>query len=37
MPDVGHLLELFQRWVPDTATQQGILAANPAKPYDFPA
>lgn len=37
MPDVGHLFELFQRWVPDTATQQDILAANPAKLYDFRA
>lgn len=36
MPDVGHLFELFQRWVPDTATQQRILVANPAKLYDFP-
>ena len=36
MPDAGHLLELFQLWTPDKATQQRILVTNPAKLYDFP-
>ena len=36
MPDAGHLLELFQTWTPDKATQQRILVTNPAKLYDFP-
>ena len=36
MPDAGHLLELFQMWTPDRATQQRILVANPAKLYGFP-
>ena len=36
MPDAGHLLELFQMWTPDSATQQRILVSNPAKLYDFP-
>ena len=36
MPDAGHLLELFQAWTPDKATQQRILVTNPAKLYDFP-
>jgi predicted TIM-barrel fold metal-dependent hydrolase len=36
MPDAGHLLELFQTWTPDRATQQRILVANPAKLYGFP-
>jgi 2-pyrone-4,6-dicarboxylate lactonase len=36
MPDAGHLLELFQAWTPDRATQQRILVANPAKLYGFP-
>jgi predicted TIM-barrel fold metal-dependent hydrolase len=36
MPDAGHLLELFQMWTPDQATQQRILVTNPAKLYGFP-
>jgi predicted TIM-barrel fold metal-dependent hydrolase len=36
MPDAGHLLELFQAWTPDSATQQRILVTNPAKLYGFP-
>ena len=36
MPDAGHLLELFQVWTPDRATQQRILVTNPAKLYGFP-
>lgn len=36
MPDAGHLLELFQMWTPDSATQQRILVANPARLYGFP-
>jgi predicted TIM-barrel fold metal-dependent hydrolase len=36
MPDAGHLLELFQEWTPDPATQQRILVTNPAKLYGFP-
>jgi predicted TIM-barrel fold metal-dependent hydrolase len=36
MPDAGHLLELFQLWTPDLATQQRILVTNPAKLYGFP-
>jgi predicted TIM-barrel fold metal-dependent hydrolase len=36
MPDAGHLLELFQAWTPDQATQQRILVSNPAKLYGFP-
>jgi predicted TIM-barrel fold metal-dependent hydrolase len=36
MPDAGHLLELFQTWTPDRATQQRILVDNPAKLYGFP-
>jgi predicted TIM-barrel fold metal-dependent hydrolase len=36
MPDAGHLLELFQLWTPDKATQQRILVTNPAKLYGFP-
>jgi len=36
MPDAGHLLELFQMWTPDPATQHRILVTNPAKLYGFP-
>ncbi|WP_407080426.1 amidohydrolase family protein [Bradyrhizobium roseum] len=36
MPDAGHLLELFQAWTPDKATQQRILVDNPAKLHGFP-
>jgi predicted TIM-barrel fold metal-dependent hydrolase len=36
MPDVGHLLDLFQQWTPDEATRRRILVANPARLYGFP-
>ena len=36
LPDAGHLLELFQTWTPDKATQHRILVSNPAKLYGFP-
>ena len=36
MPDAGHLLELFQLWTPNLATQHRILVTNPAKLYGFP-
>jgi predicted TIM-barrel fold metal-dependent hydrolase len=36
MPDVGHLLDLFQGWVPDAATRKRILVDNPARLYGFP-
>jgi predicted TIM-barrel fold metal-dependent hydrolase len=36
MPDVGHLLDLFQDWTPDTATRKRILVDNPARLYGFP-
>jgi predicted TIM-barrel fold metal-dependent hydrolase len=36
MPDAGHLLELFQAWTPDKATQHRILVDNPARLYGFP-
>ncbi len=32
----GRLLELFQQWTPDAATQQRILVANPARLYGVP-
>src|SRR5258707_10084600 len=35
MPDVGHLLDLFQDWVPDAATRKRILVDNPARLYSF--
>jgi predicted TIM-barrel fold metal-dependent hydrolase len=35
MPDVGHLLDLFQQWTPDDATRRRILVANPAWLYGF--
>jgi predicted TIM-barrel fold metal-dependent hydrolase len=37
MPDVGHLLDLFQEWTPDTATRKRILVDNPARLYGFSA
>jgi predicted TIM-barrel fold metal-dependent hydrolase len=37
MPDVGHLLDLFQEWTPDAATRRRILVTNPARLYGFPA
>ena len=36
MPDVGHLLDLFQQWVPDATTRHRILVTNPARLYGFP-
>jgi 2-pyrone-4,6-dicarboxylate lactonase len=36
MPDVGHLLDLFQEWTPDAATRRRILVTNPARLYGFP-
>jgi predicted TIM-barrel fold metal-dependent hydrolase len=36
MPDVGHLLDLFMEWTPDTANRQRILVDNPQRLYDFP-
>jgi predicted TIM-barrel fold metal-dependent hydrolase len=36
MPDVGHLLDLFQQWTPDAAIRHRILVANPARLYGFP-
>jgi predicted TIM-barrel fold metal-dependent hydrolase len=36
MPDVGHLLDLFQAWTPDEATRTRILVSNPARLYGFP-
>jgi len=35
MPDVGHLFELFQQWVPQAAAQAKILVDNPARLYGF--
>lgn len=34
-PDVGHLLDLFQQWVPDDAVRHRILVRNPQALYDF--
>jgi len=34
-PDVGHVLDIFSTWVTDPAIRTMILAANPAKLYDF--
>jgi 2-pyrone-4,6-dicarboxylate lactonase len=36
MPEVGHLLDLFQEWTPDAAIRRRILVVNPARLYDFP-
>jgi 2-pyrone-4,6-dicarboxylate lactonase len=36
MPDVGHLLDLFQQWVPHEAMRHRILVTNPARLYGFP-
>jgi predicted TIM-barrel fold metal-dependent hydrolase len=36
MPNVGHLLDLFQEWVPDATTRKRVLADNPARLYGFP-
>jgi predicted TIM-barrel fold metal-dependent hydrolase len=35
MPDVGHLLDLFQAWTPDRDTRHRILVTNPARLYGF--
>ena len=35
MPEVGHLLDLFQEWTPDAAIRRRILVANPARLYGF--
>lgn len=35
MPDEGHLLDLLARMVPDVATRNQILVANPEKLYPF--
>src|SRR4029450_6488874 len=35
MPDVGHLLDLFQQWVADEATRRRILVGTPAPLYGF--
>lgn len=37
MPDDAALFNVFQRWVPDPALRQRILADNPARLYRFPA
>jgi 2-pyrone-4,6-dicarboxylate lactonase len=34
-PDVGHVLDLFHDWVPDSETRRKILATNPADLYEF--
>ncbi|RVD47512.1 2-pyrone-4,6-dicarboxylate hydrolase, partial [Mesorhizobium sp. M2D.F.Ca.ET.140.01.1.1] len=34
-PDVGALLDTFQRWVDDPALRQAILVDNPARIYRF--
>jgi predicted TIM-barrel fold metal-dependent hydrolase len=36
MPDAGHLLDLFQDWVPDADTRRRVLVDNPARLYGFP-
>jgi 2-pyrone-4,6-dicarboxylate lactonase len=36
IPNDGDLLDLLARWVPDAATRERILVANPAELYDFP-
>jgi hypothetical protein len=35
MPDDGHLLDLFNRWTPDTDLRRKILVDNPARLYGF--
>ncbi len=37
MPDVGHLLDLFQEWTDDAAIRRRVLVENPARLYKFPA
>lgn len=36
MPDAGHLLDLFNAWMPDEQIRRRILVDNPARLYDFP-
>lgn len=36
MPDVGHLLDLFQEWTLDAAIRRRILVGNPQRLYGFP-
>jgi predicted TIM-barrel fold metal-dependent hydrolase len=36
-PDAARLLQVFLDWTPQEKTRQAVLAANPAKLYDFPA
>lgn len=35
MPDVGHLLDLFQEWTPDAGVRHRILVTNPTRLYGF--
>lgn len=35
MPDTGHLLDLFNAWMPDAALRRKILVENPARLYGF--
>jgi predicted TIM-barrel fold metal-dependent hydrolase len=35
MPDVGHLVDLFDRWTGDEALRRRILVDNPARLYGF--
>lgn len=35
MPNVGHLLDLFQEWTPDATARRRILVDNPARFYGF--
>jgi predicted TIM-barrel fold metal-dependent hydrolase len=36
-PDVGHLIDLFHKWIGDEAICRKILVENPAALYGFPA
>jgi predicted TIM-barrel fold metal-dependent hydrolase len=35
MPDIGHLIDLFERWTPDATLRRRILVDNPATLYGF--
>lgn len=35
MPDVGHLVDLFQAWTPNAAVRRRVLVDNPARLYGF--
>jgi predicted TIM-barrel fold metal-dependent hydrolase len=35
MPNDGDLADMLAGWVPDEALRNRILAANPARLYDF--